>query len=62
MRSQRILALVKMQYKSLIRVPTTLFIILVLPIALTLIMSLAFGSVIVGGAGLFVEAGFCQED
>ena len=61
MKSQRILALVKMQYKSLIRVPTTLFIILVLPIALTLIMSLAFGSVIVEGYGWSTKTGSVFE-
>jgi ABC-2 type transport system permease protein len=51
MKRQRILALVKMQYKSLISVPTTLFIILLLPITLTLIFALAFGSVIVEDFG-----------
>jgi len=51
MKRQRILALVKIQYKSLIRVPTTLFIILLFPIALTLIFGLAFRSVIIEDTG-----------
>jgi len=51
MKSQRILALVKIQYKNLIRVPSTLFIILLLPIALTLIFGLAFGTVIIEDIG-----------
>jgi len=51
MKSQRILALVKIQYKSLIRVPTTFFIMLLLPIALTLIFGFAFGSVIIEDTG-----------
>jgi len=51
MKRQRILALVKIQLKSLIRVPLALFIILLLPIALTLIFGLAFGSVIIEDTG-----------
>lgn len=51
MKRQRIFALMKMQYKNLIRVPTTLFVIMLLPIALTLIFGLAFGSVIIEDTG-----------
>ena len=51
MKRQRILALMKIQYKSLIGVPTTLFIMLLFPIALTLIFGLAFGSVIIEDTG-----------
>ena len=51
MKRKRILALVKKQYKSLIREPTALSIILLLPIALTVIFGLAFGSVIIEGIG-----------
>ena len=51
MKRQRILALVKIQFKTLIRVPTAFFIILVLPIALIFIFGLAFGSVYVEGYG-----------
>jgi ABC-type multidrug transport system permease subunit len=51
MKSQRILALVKIQFKSFIRVPTTLFLTLMLPIALTVIFGLAFGSVIMEDTG-----------
>ena len=51
MKRQRILALMKIQYKSLIRVPSTLAMILLLPIALTLIFGLAFGSVIIEETG-----------
>ncbi len=51
MKRQRILALMKIQYKSLIGVPTTLFIMLLLPIALTIIFGLAFGSVIMEDTG-----------
>ncbi len=51
MKRQRILALVKIQFKSLIRVPSTLFVILVLPISLTLIFGLIFGSIIIEDTG-----------
>ena len=51
MKRQRILALMKIQYKSLIGVPTTLFVMLLLPIALTVIFGLAFGSVIIEDTG-----------
>jgi ABC-type multidrug transport system permease subunit len=57
MKRQRILALMKIQYKSLIKVPTALFIVLLLPVALTLIMGLAFGSVIVEGYGWTEQTG-----
>ncbi len=61
MKRQRILALVKIQYKSLIRVPTTLFIILLLPIALTVIFALAFGSIIVEDYGWTGQTGSIFE-
>ena len=61
MKRQRILALVKIQFKSLIRVPTALFVLLVLPIALTLIMGLAFGSVVVEGYGWSTQTGTVFE-
>lgn len=61
MKSQRILALMKMQYKNLIRVPMTLFIILLLPIALTLIMGFAFGSIIVEDYGWTGQTGSVFE-
>ena len=51
MKRQRILAFMKIQYKSLIRVPTNLALILLLPIALTLIFGLTFGSVIIEDIG-----------
>jgi ABC-2 type transport system permease protein len=54
MKSQRVFALVKMQYKNLIRVPTTLFVILLLPIALTMLFGLAFGSVVEEDIGMTV--------
>ncbi|MHA2131330.1 MAG: ABC transporter permease, partial [Promethearchaeota archaeon] len=57
MKRQRILALMKIQYKSLIKVPTALFIVLLLPVALTLIMGLAFGSVIVEDYGWTGQTG-----
>lgn len=61
MKRQRILALVKIQCKSLIRVPTALFIILLLPIVLTLIMGLAFGTVIVEDYGWTGQTGSIFE-
>jgi ABC-2 type transport system permease protein len=57
MKRQRILALVKLQFKALIRVPTALFIILLLPIALTLTMGLAFGSIVVENYGWTNQTG-----
>jgi len=53
MKQQRILALLKLQYKSLIRVPTAFLLILVLPIVLTLIFGLGFGSIYVDEYGPF---------
>ncbi|MFX1490356.1 MAG: ABC transporter permease [Promethearchaeota archaeon] len=58
MKRQRILALVKLQVKSLIKVPASLFTIILLPIALTLIMALAFGSVYVEGYGWTGQNGY----
>lgn len=58
MKRSRILALVKIQYKGLIRRPTSLFIILLLPIALTLIMGFAFGSIYVENYGWTTESGY----
>lgn len=54
MKRQRIFALTKTQYKSLIRVPSTLFAILVLPITLTLVFGLIFGSVYIEEWGMSV--------
>ena len=54
MKSRRILALMKIQFKSLIRVPSAFFIMLLLPIALTLIFGLIFGSVIIPDLGMSV--------
>jgi ABC-2 type transport system permease protein len=51
MKRQRIFALVKVQFKTLIRVPTALFIILILPVALILIFGAAFGAVYVENYG-----------
>ena len=51
MKHKRILAIVKIQYKNLIRSPTPLSIILLLPIVLTLIFGLMFGSVIIEDIG-----------
>ena len=51
MKRKRILALVKIQYKNLIRSPTPLSIILLLPIVLILICRLMFGSVIIEDIG-----------
>lgn len=48
MKRQRIFAFVKIQFKSLIKVPTDLFIVLLLPIALVLIFGFAF-------RGIYVE-------
>ncbi|MHA1885998.1 MAG: ABC transporter permease [Promethearchaeota archaeon] len=45
MKRQRIFAFVKIQFKSLIKVPTALFIVLILPVALILIFGAAFGGV-----------------
>jgi len=54
MKRQRISALLKVQFKSLVKVPTALFIILLFPIALVLIFGLAFGSVIEEEIGITV--------
>ena len=54
MKRQRISALMKIQLKSLVKVPTALFVILLLPIALTLVFALAFGSVIEEEIGMTV--------
>ncbi len=51
MRSKRIFAIVNIQYKNLIRSPAHLFIILLLPIILTLIFALMFGSIIIEDIG-----------
>ena len=51
MKRKRILALVKIQYKSLIRVPVAMCIILLLPIVLTLIFGLLFKSIIIEDTG-----------
>ncbi|NHJ19567.1 MAG: hypothetical protein EAX91_01395 [Candidatus Lokiarchaeota archaeon] len=51
MKSKRIFAILKLQYKNLIRSPAPLSIILILPIVLTLIFSLMFGSVIIEDLG-----------
>ena len=61
MKLRRILALVKVQYKSLIRVPTTLFIILLLPVALVLIFGAAFGSIYVENYGWTNQSGTIFE-
>jgi ABC-2 type transport system permease protein len=44
----------KMQYKKLISVPTSLFVIILLPIALTMLFALAFGSVIEEDIGMTI--------
>ena len=51
MKSKRIFAILKIQYINLIRSPAPLSIILLLPIVLTLIFSLMFGSVIIEDMG-----------
>ncbi|MFW9872974.1 MAG: hypothetical protein ACFFG0_07735 [Candidatus Thorarchaeota archaeon] len=61
MKRQRILSRVKIQFKSLIRVSSTLFIILLLPIALTSIFAMAFGSVIVENYGWTGQTGSIFE-
>ena len=54
MKLKRILAIMKIEYKSLIRSPAPLSIILLLPIALVLLFRLMFGSVIIDGVGISV--------
>ncbi|MFX1481297.1 MAG: ABC transporter permease [Promethearchaeota archaeon] len=51
MKRKRIIALLKIQYKSLIRVPVVLCIILLLPIVLTLTFGLLFKSIIIEDTG-----------
>ncbi|MFX0020580.1 MAG: ABC transporter permease [Promethearchaeota archaeon] len=51
MKRQRIFAFVKIQFKSLIKVPTALFIVLLLPVALILIFGFAFGGTYVEDYG-----------
>lgn len=58
MKRQRILALVKIQCKTLIRVPTALFLVLLLPVALILIFGFAFGGIYVEGYGWSGESGY----
>jgi ABC-2 type transport system permease protein len=53
-KSKRILAIVKIQYKNLIRSPAPLSIILLLPVVLILIFGLLFGSVMIEGIGMSV--------
>ena len=61
MKRQRILALVKIQFKSLIKVPTVLFIVLILPVALILIFGFAFGSIYVEDYGWTNQSGYLFE-
>jgi ABC-2 type transport system permease protein len=51
MKSKRIFAIMKIQYKNLIRSPAPLSMILLLPIVLALIFGLIFGSVIIEDIG-----------
>ena len=51
MKFKRIQAIMKIQYKNLIRSPAPLSMVLILPIVLTLIFSLMFGSVIIEDIG-----------
>ncbi len=61
MKRQRIFAFVKIQFKSLIKVPTALFIILILPVALILIFGFAFGSIYVEDYGWTSQSGYLFE-
>ncbi len=61
MKRQRIFALVKIQFKSLIKVPTVLFIVLLLPVALILIFGFAFGSIYVEDYGWTTQSGYLFE-
>ena len=61
MKRQRIIAFVKIQLKSLIKVPTALFIILILPVALILIFGFAFGSIYVEDYGWTGQDGYLFE-
>jgi ABC-2 type transport system permease protein len=54
MKLKRILAIVKIEYKSLIRSPAPLYLILLLPVALVLLFSLMFRSVIIEDVGMNV--------
>ena len=61
MKARRISALVKVQFISIIRVPTTMFIVLLLPVALILIFGAAFGSVVVENYGWTAYTGTIFE-
>jgi ABC-type multidrug transport system permease subunit len=61
MKRRRILALVKIQLKSLIKVPTALFIVLLLPVALIVIFGFAFGSIYVEDYGWTSQSGYLFE-
>ena len=54
MKLKRILAIMKIEYKSLIRSPASLFMILLLPVVLVLMFRLMFGSVIIEEVGMSV--------
>jgi len=54
MKLRRILAIVKIEYKSLIRSPAPLYMILLLPVALVLLFSLMFRSIIIEDVGTSV--------
>ncbi len=54
MKLKRILAIVKIEYKSLIRSPAPLYMILLLPVALVLLFSLMFRSIIIEDVGTSV--------
>ncbi len=61
MKRQRIFAFVKIQLQSLIKVPTALFIVLLLPVALILIFGFAFGSIYVEDYGWTGQSGYLFE-
>ena len=54
MNFRRVSAFMTIQFKSLIRVPSTLFMILLLPVVLALTFGLLFGSIIIDETGLSV--------
>lgn len=61
MKRQRIFAFVKIQLQSLIKVPTALLIVLLLPVALILIFGFAFGSIYVEDYGWTGQSGYLFE-
>lgn len=61
MKRKRIFAFVKIQLKSIIKVPTALFIVLILPVALILIFGAAFAGVYVEDYGWTGESGTIFE-